>query len=235
MTQEFYERAIKQEGVDYNFYGDWQKSYAKMVISVTNILKAATDNRESILLDIGCACGVTLRAFKETKVFGHCIGIDSSKYMVELGRSTHNFSPEEMMVMNITKESLPCKDNSVTLIHCTHVLEHIHEKDLTRILKEMYRVLEPITGLAFIIIPTVKLNNPVSEIEREESHVTIKDTFWWEDLFTRKLTKTKKFHLDPIINRNFKETIFSPVSSSDKSFYDYYNDGWTLFGLRKDR
>ena len=68
--KEFYQRAIDQEGVDYNFYGDWQRSYAKMVIAITDIIKAATDNRDSLMVDIGCACGVTLRAFKETKVFG---------------------------------------------------------------------------------------------------------------------------------------------------------------------
>lgn len=235
MTKEFYERGKSENGVDYNFYGDWQKAYGKMVISITNILKAATDNRDSIVLDIGCACGVALKAFKESKVFGHYLGIDSSEYMVNLGKETHGFSSDELKVVDITKDPLPCKDDSVTLLHCTHVLEHIHEKDLPKIIKEMYRVLEPITGVAFINLPTIKSNWPISAIEKEITHITIKDITWWENIFTRKILKNKRFYLDHSISNNFKETIFSPVINSDKSFYDYYNDSWTVFGLRKDR
>ena len=233
--KEFYERAIIEKGVDYNFYGDWQKAYAKMVISITNILKAASDSRQSTLLDIGCACGVTLRAFKETKVFGKYLGIDISDYMINLGKETHGFSSEEMIVTDILKEPLPCKDNSVTLLHCTHVLEHIHEKDITEIIKEMYRVLEPIIGLAFIIIPTIKPNYTKSDIEKEITHITVKKDNWWENLLTRNITKTKRFYLDKSISENFKQTMFTPVLNSNKSFYDYYKDEWTVFGLRKDK
>ena len=234
--KEFYERAISQEGVDYNFYGDWQKSYAKMVISITNILKAASDNRNSMLLDIGCACGVTLRGFKETKVFNRCVGVDISDYMLDLGKETHSFNDSEMIKVDITEEPLPFDDNSVTLLNCSHVLEHIPEDKLDFVMDEFHRVLEPETGYGFIVIPAIKPGNPKSEVEREESHVNIQTMNWW------RVRLAKRFTIDNSIRKAFKESEFSPVmiggteeERKEKNFYSFYNAGWTLFGLRKEK
>ena len=228
--KEFYERAIEQEGVDYNFYGDWQINYAKMVISITDILKAASDRRDSTMLDIGCACGVTLRAFKETKVFGKCIGVDISEFLINKGKETHGFTDNEMIVMDITKDPLPFENDSITLINCTHTLEHIKEEDIDNILEEMYRVLEPEVGFGFVIVPAVKPGNPISEVAREQSHYIVQTMNWWRKKFT------KKFSIDNTVRKNFKETTFSPLTDEGaENFYHYYNQEWTIFGLKKEK
>ena len=61
--KEYYDRC-KAKGIDYAFYGNWQKQYTKLVVFMSQIYMM--DYRDKAMLDIGCACGVNLRAFKET-------------------------------------------------------------------------------------------------------------------------------------------------------------------------
>lgn len=225
--KKFYERAISQEGVDYAFYGDWQKDYAKMVVDITDILKAATDDRKSLLIDVGCACGVTLKGFKETKVFGECIGYDISQFLIDKGKEVLEFSDEELIRLDITEEFFPLADDSVTLLHCSHVLEHIPEDKLDFVLEEFNRVLAPDTGYGLLVIPTIKPGNPRAEVEREETHVNIQTMNWWRS----KLASV--FDIDNNVRKNFKASKFSPIADPEKTFHHFYNKGWTLFGLKK--
>lgn len=225
--KEFYQRAIDQEGVDYNFYGDWQADYAKMVIDITGILEAASNDQEALILDVGCACGVTLRGFKEAKVFGNHIGIDISEFMLDMGKETHGFDETELAQVDITKENIPLEDDTVTLLHCSHVLEHIEEETLEHIFDEFNRVLKHETGYGFLVIPTIKPGNPKSEIEREESHVNIKTMAWWRKEIA------KKFNINNEVRKKFKESKFSPIGDPEQNFYHFYNDGWTIFGITK--
>ena len=224
----FYQRAIDQEGVDYNFYGDWQVSYAKMVIAITNIIKAASDEQDSLCLDIGCACGVTLRAFKETKAFGRYLGVDISEYLINMGMGTHGFTKDEMKIMDITKEPLPCDDDSVTLINCTHMLEHIPKDKLQFVLDEMYRVLKPEVGFGFVIVPAIKPGNPKSEVQREQTHFIIETMNWWRARFA------KKFKVDNEVRKRFRISKHGPLNDGS-TFYEHYNKGWTIYGLRKEK
>ena len=64
--EEYYKRC-KDKGIDYAFYGNWQKQYAKLVTFMTGIYMM--DYRNKSMLDIGTGCGVNLKAFKETNIF----------------------------------------------------------------------------------------------------------------------------------------------------------------------
>ena len=226
--EQFYRRAIEQEGVDYNFYGDWQRSYAKMVISITDIIKTAADDRESLIVDVGCACGVTLRAFKEANVFGHHLGVEISDYLINHGKPTHGFSDDEMIQCDITEDKLPLGDNTVTLLHCTHTLEHVTEDKLDFIIKEFKRVLNP-DGFGFVVVPAIKPGNPKEVVAHEETHFIVQTMNWWRAKFA------KYFKIDNGIRKAFKESKFGPTVGDESTFYDHYNAGWTIFGLRKEK
>ena len=226
----FYNRVKKEKNLDYNYYGDWQRSYAKMVISIIDIIREVSDNRTSLLVDIGCACGVQLRGFKETKVFGDVLGVDISEYMTNLGKQTHGFTDEEMLVVDITKEGIPIKDNSATMVHCTQVLEHLDEKEIKIVLKEIHRILKPKTGYCFIILPAIKTGTSAKTVKGfDVSHVTVKTLSWWKMLFA------KTFKLDKELHKKFQASKFSPIYESKDSFYHFYKKEWTIFGFRKEK
>lgn len=203
--EEYYYTAVNG-GVDLNNFGFWQKNYAKMVIYITDIIQIAANNKQSTILDIGCACGVALKGFKETKVFKNHIGVDISTYMINLGKQTHEFTDDELKITDITKEPLPCENDSVTLINCSGVIEHIAEDKLTFVFNEMYRVLNN-EGIIFIITN----NDGINKID------TIKS----------------KLYSVPEINRNFQETKFGPSLYDKRTFYDHYKDMWSIVALKK--
>lgn len=226
--KEFYERGIEQNGVDYNAYGDWQINYAKMIIAITDILETASNNKDSLMLDVGCACGVTLKAFKETAVFGHYLGIDISEYMITLGKETHDFKDGELLSIDISEEPIPLEDNSVTLLHCSHTLEHLNEDAIPMVIEEFHRVLHP-DGFGLVVVPTIKPGHSKAKIAEEETHLIIEPMNWWRSRFA------KKFSVDGNIRKEFKKSPFGPSSDDTTTFYEHYNKGWTLYGLRKDK
>ena len=56
--------------------------------------------------------------------------------------------------INITKK-LPFDDNTFDIIFSTHVIEHIHRKEINHFIKECYRILKP-NGKNIICTPSLK-------------------------------------------------------------------------------
>jgi ubiquinone/menaquinone biosynthesis C-methylase UbiE len=216
--KDYYDYGVNR-GVDLNFYGDWQKSYAKMLIHCTGILPIAANNKSgSLFVDLGTACGLIVRAIKELDVFSTCVGLDSNSYMIELGRKTHNLSDKELIVHDMCTE-LPFDDDSVTFLHCSQVLEHIDEQFIDDIIKEMARVLSK-KGIAFITVAALK------EGDDEPTHITLKEKAWWDAKFK------KHFKLDGAVKLRFRNSSFSP-NNTENNFFSYYGDSWYVYGLRK--
>lgn len=223
--KDFYDRAVSQFGLDYNFYGDWQLKFAKMAMHITDLIQIVSNHRDSTILDVGAACGVTLRGFRELNLFGKYYGVDISDYMTSLGRETHGFSEKELFKLDITQNPLPFDDESITLLNCTHVLEHLSEKDIPDVISEFARVLKPEIGIALIIIPTVKPGVSREDLTADNTHLIIRSAAWWFSRFK------KVFIHDSNVRDRFKSCKYSPDNSPD-SFYSHYPD-WTVYGLRK--
>ena len=221
----------KSIGVDYNYYGNWQKEYAKCIISISNIMPiAANYQKSSTILDVGTACGVNLKAFKELKVFKNHIGIDSDEYMIELGKKTHGFTNEELKVVDITKEKIPLEDNSVIFINCSQILEHIEEQSIDFILEEFERILDKENGIILINVPILKSGQKEEEIlEENKKHISKKNYNWWRKKISKYFRK-----IDNQVNLRFKEDNHSP-NNSKNTFYDYYNQTWTFFQASETR
>jgi ubiquinone/menaquinone biosynthesis C-methylase UbiE len=221
--KEYYDYAVSR-GIQYEFYGDWQKSYAKMVIAVSNILEFVSNNyKGSLMLDVGTACGANLKAFKDLKVFEKYVGVDINQYMIELGRKTYGFTENELITLDISNNSLPLETESVSFIHCSQVLEHIESEKVKFIVEEWRRVLHP-SGYVFITVPTV---TPKEKKEQNDvTHINMQTMIWWRNQLK------KHFNIDNEVTARFKEDVHSP-DNSDKNFYHYYNQVWTIFQLQK--
>lgn len=220
--QYFYKLALSK-GVDYNYYGDWQKSYAKMVLNICEVIKH-TGKAKPSLLDVGCGCGVNTRAFRDLGVFNPLQGCDTSGFMIDIGKKTHGFSDTDLFVADASHIS-PVKSNSVDFLHCSNMLEHCEESDIRPILNEFKRVIHP-NGLIFLVLPTVTDAHPEEKIKENEDHYTIKPFRWWENVIE------KQFDIQPDIYEKFKTDKHSP-DDSKKSFYDHYGTEWTLFLLTR--
>jgi ubiquinone/menaquinone biosynthesis C-methylase UbiE len=216
------------QGINYAYYGDWQRNYAKLLVSITDVVEQAANDRTALFVDLGTACGVNLLGMKETKVFGNVKGFDISEYMIDLGKRRHGFSDDEMQVLNIVTEELPLEDNSVTMIHCSHTLEHVDTDGIPFILEEMNRVLSE-NGVGVIVIPAVKVGMSKDDIELgDQTHINVQTEYWWKKNISKFLS------IDSAIRENFKENKFSPSMEKDApSFYQNYKDSWTLFGVHK--
>lgn len=90
------------------------------------------------------------------------IGIDIRKF------------PAVDYVMNVGKEKLPFKDNSVDKIHADHLFEHFYPEELFFCIEECWRVLKP---KGHILINVPKGDTPGFYIHPDHKIHFIADTF----------------------------------------------------------
>tara|TARA_E500000331_G_scaffold357022_1_gene417241 strand:- start:6517 stop:7152 length:636 start_codon:yes stop_codon:yes gene_type:complete len=119
-------------------------------------------------VDIGCAKGFLVHALRMLGCEAY--GEDISEYAIE---SSHNK----------VKKYLSTETNKkYDLLICKDVLEHIHEKDLPRLLKSFSKRAKQF----FFVIPLGDDNLfRIKEYEIDITHVTKKDEEWWIELFSR--------------------------------------------------
>jgi ubiquinone/menaquinone biosynthesis C-methylase UbiE len=232
--KEYYERC-KNKGIDYAYYGNWQKQYAKLVIFMTELYKI--DHREKSMLDIGCACGVNLLAFKETRIFTEHFGIDISEYLINLGKEKFKFTEKELKVADCSE--LPFKSQSIDFVHCSQLFEHIEIEKTKKAIKEIYRVLKK-GKKAFITLNAIKKGqNPNDVFKQDPSHIVAKKERWWNDLFE------ENFRIYEYTEQKWMKGKFYPGDKNDidpnkegenkrRTFYDHYKDDWSTFILIKN-
>jgi cyclopropane fatty-acyl-phospholipid synthase-like methyltransferase len=218
--KDFYERN-KAKGLDYNYYGNWQTNYGKFVIPVSNVL-AKTQKGTLSMLDVGTACGVNLLGIKLTGVFKKVVGVDNSPFMINLGKKTHGFTDEELMVLDAREVAEYFEPESFDLIHCSQMLEHIPEDEIVDVLRGFSNILTSV-GVIMLVVDSVTPGQSAEELkEKEETHVTVKPRKWWQDKIN------SVFRLDSATQQRFASVKISP-DNSPKTFFDYYNNQWSVF------
>lgn len=223
--KDYYEN-IKAKGLDYNFYGDWQKAYGKMIVSISGVMQKVQKGNLS-LLDVGVACGVNLRGIKETGIFKHIVGIDSNEYMIDIGKKAHGFTDDELMVIDANDIMDHFEPDTFDMVHCAQMLEHIPEKNIPKILNSFNEVLSP-NGVIFIILDTVtEAQSAEALASKDPTHITLKTRKWWQEKIS------VAFKIDQDAHQRFARTKFSP-NNTKQTFFDYYKEQWTLFvGTKK--
>lgn len=121
-------------------------------------------------------------------------------------------------------------DNSVTLIYCSHTLEHLGTKAATDFLAECFRILKP-NGVLRVALPNTEYDfyiNRVIDDYRDGLGERIKDIFL-RHATTHLITDSKSIDLD-IIKRFAKDNdfkanqIFSAIQEFDPN-YTLFNEG----------
>lgn len=97
-------------------------------------------------LDIGCARGYLVEAFRSLGVNG--VGVDiSQEAILTSAVSVQSY----LFKVDVTKEELPFSAQSFDLVTCLETLEHLPTAEFT--LAQIWRILKP-GGHCFITIPT---------------------------------------------------------------------------------
>jgi SAM-dependent methyltransferase len=103
------------------------------------------------VLDFGCGPGHLIEHLLKIVGRGKVFGIDYSKEAVE--QVNHNFSKHKSFAKAVWADSMPSSfaDNSMDMVISIEVIEHLDDKQLEGVFKEIYRILKP--G-GFVIITT---------------------------------------------------------------------------------
>jgi ubiquinone/menaquinone biosynthesis C-methylase UbiE len=100
------------------------------------------------VLDIACGRGALLRAFDDQLHFDTPpVGIDLSRAALRL--AAHDRGQPRSRLVCAGASSLPFRDRAFTFVTCGYVARHLGDDELTALLAETRRVLEP-GGLAVV-------------------------------------------------------------------------------------
>lgn len=232
--KEYYERC-KAKGIDYAYYGNWQLNYARLIVFMCDLYMM--EHRHKSMLDIGCACGVNLKAFKETKIFDEYFGIDISEYLIKLGQEKV-FKDNEHELIVASSLEIPFSDNYFDFIHCSQLFEHMFEDEINATIQEIYRVMKK-GAVAFITLNSIKKGQTKDDVYKQDpSHVIAQKEDWWGKKFLN------SFEILEGTEYKWRKGQFYPGNESDidpkkegrnkrRTFYDHYKNDWSVFILQK--
>ena len=100
------------------------------------------------VLDLGCGNGSDLMIIKNRHATSHCVGVEYSDWAKEQLKGIGI----EPITVDLEREKLPFKDESIDLVICNQILEHT--KEVFWINHEVFRVLKP-GGHFYIGVPNV--------------------------------------------------------------------------------
>lgn len=155
----------------YPRYVDGRRYYLPLAAAISGKLlgKRIVLQKESLVLDIGCAKGFLVKAFNRFP-FVKAFGVDFSDY------ATQN-RPKEAgggKILLGDARSLPFATGKVDLCVSMDVLEHLNEAGINQVVSETFRVLKP-GGHFFTLIAV----GESAENDFDQSHVTIVPSSWW--------------------------------------------------------
>lgn len=125
------------------------------------------------VLDVGCAKGFIIKAFKKNNVYA--VGCDISEYAIK------NCEPEVknfVTVCSIT-DLKPYRTKAFDLVLAYDIIEHLTDTELELAVKELYRVLD-LNGVL-----TIKTPDQIYDWDNDKSHINIKPQIEWIKLFSK--------------------------------------------------
>jgi ubiquinone/menaquinone biosynthesis C-methylase UbiE len=140
------------------FAGYWIKS-EKATLNVIKKLIAehSGNNKLQWLLDAGCGTGRLLPEFEG--YFQHILAIDPDSSQIEKAKSLANKYGflDKVVFDTISADKLHWKNETIDIILCSHVLQHVSTDSVSRILQNFFRVSKK-KGLLFIMTTHSKEN-----------------------------------------------------------------------------
>jgi ubiquinone/menaquinone biosynthesis C-methylase UbiE len=218
-TSQYYEEH-KAAGIDYLNFGFWHEQYVKMLINVTR--QQSYDYPR--VFDGGCACGAILYGLQTLGQFKAIYGMDISNHMIGLGRGHFGFDPDNLWVGSLVDIMLP--KETVSLVHCSQVLEHIPDAEIDQVFAEFYRILQP-GGRAFICLDALQEGDTLEQHLVDPTHINIQPTLYWSD----KLHKAG-FRGDVEAFMRYVRTPYRPTEDKRANFFEAYPE-WAVWTLIK--
>lgn len=223
--EEYFNFQQSKKGFDMTFYGNWQRDFAKLLIEIADF-KSDPGKEWHVVLDVGCATGINLRAIDELGIFGRLIGTDISNYIIsKIIPGLHHWGDSFKFHATPSHDLSMIAKDDVDLITCTHVLEHVTSKEnLTKTFEEFQRVLHP-DGKIVILLPIEDKEPKDSEIDHDHLHKQMHTSKWWSKIFAKHF-KSEAFKARII----FKKSELKPDRAGNKTFYEEYKT-WSVFRL----
>jgi len=160
---------IKREDDRYSYLYNKKKWPDGPVRDVCDKMEDHISTENKSILDCGCGHS-TLRKYIKFKTY---TGIDVASYQINKNISNNKDSNVTFIHGSLT-ETLPFKDNEFDYVFCLDVLEHIPEKYIDVVLKEMFRV-----GKVFIYSICLTESKGLDK-NGNNLHLTVKDELWWK-------------------------------------------------------
>ena len=149
------------------------------------------DPQNDIVLEMGCADMVLYNSFKMHRNYPNYIGVDLRRdYLLA---SPHRTRKDVIALCADLSDPIPVKDESISAIVITEVVEHITLEQNLKIFKEAYRLLKP-GGKMFVGSPFNTKDRVFHDLEKEKNlgHIF----FWTDDQFEEETRKIGFSSLD---------------------------------------
>jgi ubiquinone/menaquinone biosynthesis C-methylase UbiE len=121
-----------------NFIDSRYKPFAKDIVS---FIKSCNIKKNPKILDIGCGPGLLLIEIKKIAPDVSLIGLDPSKYMLEIAEeNAHEFQIADFELKKGYAEQIPIVNNEIDVVVCLNCLHDFN--DAEKAMQESYRVLQ---------------------------------------------------------------------------------------------
>lgn len=142
--------------------------------SVLQSIKAMSNPKEDVVLEMGCADMSLYSTFKSVRAYPNYIGVDIRRdYLLN---SRYKSRLDALGLCADLMEPLPIKDSSISAVVISEVVEHLtHEQNMTA-LKEAYRVLRP-GGKLLVSSPFNTRSRQFHDLEKEKN---LGHVFFWD-------------------------------------------------------
>ncbi|MCW3998585.1 MAG: class I SAM-dependent methyltransferase [Candidatus Bathyarchaeota archaeon] len=133
------------------FQGYWEKSERKILDYIKQTIKKHFIKCDiSWLLDAGCGTGRLLPEFQQ--YFTNILALDpDSKQIAKARNVAERWEFKDKILFKATSaERLRWKKESVDVILCSHIIQHVHTETIPKILKKFNDILKQ-NGLLFIL------------------------------------------------------------------------------------
>jgi SAM-dependent methyltransferase len=154
------QEAMYKKGNKHELWWHWKRLH----YIVSFLSEIFEKNQVMTFADIGCAEGLYVKYVSSIHKEVFCIGVDMARTFVEKAKGNSKTLNTEYVVCDV--RNLPFKDNSIDLLLCSEVLEHVH--NYRKSLAELFRVTKKYLVISFpghsYIYKIISKINPLKKI-----------------------------------------------------------------------